>query len=249
MNKKAFTLAEILIALTIIGIISTLLLKNLVNKIYDRVQITAVKKTWAMLDNALQEMYIIEGIPSTWNWTPYKTKGDQANFFAQRFINYVNVEKYCGSNAGCFPSKNDSKCSAAGYGIYCNLHNRSKSSYIDNTHHGKFKLKNGMSISTAITPWLFSTDVVTDNTNKFRVDINGNKGPNRLGYDVFFFEFNDKGLLLANADYWSYKYCNNATNLKTESSVYPHIDGVTCSTWIIKHNNMDYKYRNIKSEW
>ena len=25
--------------------------------------------------------------------------------------------------------------------------------------------------------------------------------------------------------------------------------GKSCSTWIIKHNNMDYKYRDVDAEW
>ena len=240
-NKKGFTLAEVLITLTILGVVAALTVPSLIHKFQDRIAISSVKKTWSMLENALEQMYIIEGKPSTWDWSAYTTNETRANYFAEKFIKYVNVEKFCGSSSGCFPSKNDSKCSAGNYNIYCNLHGINSQQYIDNQNYGKFRLKNGMSINVSITPSMFNSSTVTSTTNKFRVDINGKKGPNRLGYDVFYFEFNDKGLLLANASYYSHWYCN-----KTSSG---GMDGWTCSTWIMKHGNMDYKYRDISAEW
>ena len=64
-SKKAFTLAETLIALTILGLIAILTIPNLYRAHQDRMQISAMKRAYSLIDNALQQMYVIEGVPST----------------------------------------------------------------------------------------------------------------------------------------------------------------------------------------
>lgn len=51
------------------------------------------------------------------------------------------------------------------------------------------------------------------------------------------------------SDYYGNHYTDpNACN-KANTSVNKHLRGVSCAEWIIKHNNMDYKYKDVSSEW
>ncbi len=79
------------------------------------------------------------------------------------------------------------------------------------------------------------------NGNYVRIDINGKKGPNRFGYDVFFFPFYEKGLHL--------NYDKNTCDIKNYYTDMQHTNGWACSIWIMKKNNMKYKYDSVRSEW
>ena len=88
------------------------------------------------------------------------------------------------------------------------------------------------------------------NIGTFRIDINGKKGPNRYGYDVFFFGFDEKGIQTS-----ARPYTLTGTRLGHEKNCYKNspidgwVDGMSCSLWILRHNNMDYKYRDVSAEW
>ena len=64
MNKKAFTLAEVLITLTIIGIIAALTIPNLMQKWQDQHTVSAVKEAYAILNNAVK-LAVRENGPTT----------------------------------------------------------------------------------------------------------------------------------------------------------------------------------------
>lgn len=75
------------------------------------------------------------------------------------------------------------------------------------------------------------------------LDLNGKKGPNRLGYDQFYmFLKNIKAqgkYVVSGFDvWWAVGRCNNVKN-----------SGETCAVWVIKHGNMDYLHRDVSSEW
>lgn len=66
--KKAFTLAEILIALGIIGVVAALTMPVLVEKHQKKVFATKVKQTYAILSNALIASVAENGPPSEWDF-------------------------------------------------------------------------------------------------------------------------------------------------------------------------------------
>lgn len=78
------------------------------------------------------------------------------------------------------------------------------------------------------------------------VDINGNKGPNTYGKDLFFLKLDTKneGAYL--------KWIDNDKVLNDCSkSLAPTITaGESCSYWILRHGNMDYLHRDLSTtEW
>ena len=135
--------------------------------------------------------------------------------------------------------------------------------YTEASVKGKAVLKNGMTYSTDIEyPTGYVGNCTTSDFIKqhpdfclrvgtISVDINGRKGPNRLGYDVFLFTF------FRNGDVRPY-YKNRGENYSHEpygaelcnkDNDYKAYNAYGCAYWIMRHNNMDYKRRDVSAEW
>ena len=90
----AFTLAEVLVTLSILGVVAAIMIPSIMQKVTDRQTVTAVKRAWSILDNALQQMYIIDGQPYTWNWpNGGSDKENNFSFFAEKFSKYLSIQK------------------------------------------------------------------------------------------------------------------------------------------------------------
>ena len=101
-RKAAFTLAEVLITLGIIGVVAAMTLPTLVNNYKEKEIITQVKKTYSSINQAIALAQ-----------TKYGTPGDNSGLFAaskdhvavtKELATYFNGARYCdaGSNAkGC----------------------------------------------------------------------------------------------------------------------------------------------------
>ena len=112
----AFTLAETLITLSLIGVVATITISSIHRKWFDSYSVSAVKDAYAMFDTAIKQMLLIEGKPMKWNW-PDKTTTTQfgvtytipscsANnqkFYVEKLSKYLRITKVCTSgNEGCF---------------------------------------------------------------------------------------------------------------------------------------------------
>lgn len=64
MNKKAFTLAELLITLAIIGIVAVLTLPTLINGFNKKIYMTQLKKSYSQIQNGFKLMMAQEGVSS-----------------------------------------------------------------------------------------------------------------------------------------------------------------------------------------
>lgn len=66
-NKNfAFTLAEVLITLAIIGIVAAITIPSLVQKYQEKARVTALKKFYATITQAVQMAIIEHGTPDMW---------------------------------------------------------------------------------------------------------------------------------------------------------------------------------------
>ena len=245
--KKAFTLAEVLITLTIIGVIAVLTIPNLMRKWEDRTQIAGMKQAYTILNQAFRLAVRENGPLTDWDW-PYKNtswKQENSIFLENQLAPYLKIERDCSYY-------NKPKCYKETFGIqngqnyYYKVlngtYNNNHSSITYATHGGSsafFVLKNNMYVRiTFAMAYKNQNGLFGGADTKVLVDINGPKGPNRYGYDVFFFGINEYGLTLFN----SKNYCNVKNSNWGQSAL-------SCSYWIIKHGNMDYKYRDVSAEW
>ena len=61
MNKKGFTLAEVLITLSILGVVAAIMIPNIIQNYQKRLTITKLKKAYAVLENATQNIAVNSG--------------------------------------------------------------------------------------------------------------------------------------------------------------------------------------------
>ena len=256
-KNAAFTLAEVLITLSILGVVAAIMIPSTMHKIQDRQQITGFKRAYSMLDNALQMMYVVEGLPSTWSdWPSTKEyNDDNANYFAQKLAKYLAVQKYCGSANGCFSY--GYRNASAGLVYYpLNYNDYLYDTRMEGGKNGKMILKNNMRVSFSSVRYVNHPYTKSRCLGHILVDINGKKGPNRLGHDIFQFPFDEKGIQTkpgaycgGNSASFAYGNTNQVNNCYKNKPSGDDASGSSCYLWILRHNNMDYKYRDVRSEW
>ena len=206
----AFTLAETLVVIGIIGIVSALTLPNLNSSTGEKENVAKVKKIYSNLNDALGRATVTYGSFSTW----YKNINDrsaQSTRFGERMIEFIRVSKNCGlsTGKGCFSNQIVTYISGAKVGVS-----------FDN-------LSDVYKIITAD-----GTSMYFDNTAIW-VDIDGpNKGISRFGYDLFLFK-------VSNNYVEAYTTENFATCLSNLSPSNPS-GGQCAATWVINYDNMDY---------
>lgn len=187
MKREAFTLAEVLITLGIIGVVTALTLPTLITNIkYAEIQ-ASLKKNYSLIQQALLKMneeygYQIDG---TYKW-------GNVGAFKRDFSKYFQIGKDCGNafnyNQYCFhPSTNDNKKK---YRTFNGSQEISEiiisSSIIDD---GQFMTTDG-------SLYLFENAggaggiFISIDTNSIK------KGPNKLGHDLFTFQLTNKGKLV-----------------------------------------------------
>lgn len=231
-KNKAFTLAEVLITLMIIGILALVTIPSLIQSWEEREAITKLKKTYAMLQQAFKMAEIDNGSPDTWNLTVSTT--------LTNLIPYLPVLKDCKNQDGCVYT-----------GMYKTLNGVDYVSIAANQAWSGYRilLKDNTSIFTASASNTCALSIFSVNGSaacmNFMVDINGLKGPNVAGRDLFFFSMTKDGIMP-----WG------GSNVKDENDQklnrYPHSEtcvnknyaGYGCARWIIERSNMDYLHEN-----
>ncbi len=178
MKKCAFTLAEVLITLGIIGVVAAITLPNLMTAYKARTLRSQFMKSYSLIQQAYKMMQADEVSTSP---SDYDRSSDDATFKTV-FQRYFTGTTDCGytKSSPCYNPSNIKYKSPVG-------NNTLSSAWLDD---GQFVLKDGTlfmfenpsSSGGEIRVWIF-------------VDINGINGrPNRLGYDLFIFALTDNGI-------------------------------------------------------
>ena len=222
----AFTLAETLIVIGIIGVVSALTLPNLNSSTGEKEKVAKVKKIYQNLDDAVGRAQAIYGPLDEW-FVNDTTEAAQIARFGERITEFMKVSKNCGY------SDNNNSC-------FINLASLKPLRANESTFHaGKsysFILADGTSVdihpySSSESSSESSSDPSSDPSTKIYVDIDGfNRGSNTLGKDVFLFTANfSDGTLLP---YWAW-----SDGMMT---LFIRAGGHSAAAWVIKYDNMDY---------
>lgn len=159
--KKAFTLAEVLITLSILGVVAVVAIPNVSTKVKRVETQTKIKKFYSTIDNLMGRTEIENNIPfNQWDLT-----ADKNQILDNYIVPYLNIAKDC---------RNDN-CEA--YNFY-----RQNGTTIWGEFSPFFILKDGTLIA------LIDIDNSVPNPYgniRIRYDINGVKGPNIAGKDIF----------------------------------------------------------------
>lgn len=186
--KRCFSLAEVLITIGIIGIVSALTIPTMLTNYQKRQTVTKLKHAYSVVNQAIllsvSENGEVEG------WDSYDTIG-VTEYFNRYWLPYFKNATVCKENINT-----------------CKYKNRYPSYY-----SSTFKYLNGEeTLVTAIVPSSRNTLLLPNGTvlinftnfsiesksrkNQLFIDVNGALKPNIIGKDVFVFERNDKGLLI-----------------------------------------------------
>ena len=242
--KKCFTLAEVLITLSILGIVAAISIPNLIQNYKEKTTITRLKKAYSYLQNAYDMAVAIHG--------PYLTWFDMSNMDSSansvrnsRVFNYLLKEQFqyakeCGfSDDGCFALN---KCKGLGGGSIDIPNPCTNKTWIwdNNGTWRRILLKDGIAIGVQGRRNDSNFGQMRDGAliyDKVSVDINGPKAPNEMGKDIFMFALTDKGIYpKGGPDYYEAGYWWT-TNWNICKKGYPSHG---CAYFALKNGNMSY---------
>ena len=220
-RKAAFTLAEVLITLGIIGVVAALTLPSLIQSYKERVTVTKVQKAYSVLNQAFKRISEEYGEPQDWPGVEKQIAscGECSIAHLNLYSNFISGEKYIaprvnqdkeiiGLNGGSF-TFNDSRPSLiTPDGTFYFSHLRQCGVYLLTTGN--------------LSACGMGGDIL--------YDIDGEqKGPNQLGQDVFAFVTAQNGVYPAGLP-GSY----TAGDCKLSGR------GFSCTEYILREKNMKY---------
>lgn len=215
-RKNAFTLAEVLITLTIIGVVAALTIPSIISKNQEKQTVVKLKKFYSVMSQAYISAQAFNGTIDNWDLN-YETNGTEALY--KKISPFLKINKDCGSENGCMPDTGYTRFIDDGWSLNFN----------GKEDRYNFILSDGSAVSLMI-------NINGDNPFSYGVvyiDTNGNKGPNKWGYDLFQFDFY-KNKLIPSVGFQK-EELDETGNLNDCLSF-----GYACSRWIVTYGNMDY---------
>lgn len=199
MNKKAFTLTELLVALAIVGAIAVLTIPNLLNNINNKLLVSQLKNTVGFIQQLASEQLVQ-------NKTQDLRETDFASAGTLFTSNNFDIAETCADAAKDCWKTTATDSSKITY--------RRISDKADVNPAGpkrtSVELKNGVILSYATTDIDYDGDKLI---GEFCVDINGNEGPNMTGRDYFCFYVTKSAKIIGmNDDLGKDKNIENCTN-------------------------------------
>ncbi len=215
-SKAAFTLAEVLITLGIIGVVAAMTLPALLQNNKEKARITALKKQYSILNQAYQQIVFENGTPDIF-LRGCEGRINCQTIMAEKFKEHLSIIKDCGFESGCFKNA-----------AIKNIDGSNHLNYNTKTDEYRLILKDG-------TGLIFFVD--DDGYINIKVDVDGFNGENTWGKDVFIFEVSDNRMLLVPM---GSNYPDGYRNSCLENDEGYSKHGYSCTAWVIYNGNMDY---------
>ena len=244
--KKAFTLAEVLITLTIIGVIAAITIPTLMKKYQGHATYVALKKSYSILSNVTSQLFAEYGKADEWTISgagdSYTITNPRIADIKDFYISHMKVTcienpertfVFWPQNPKCMPKLvNSSSYKALNDGVFSRLNNSSAPfSTADGTIY--YLWLGGWTSREANSHYGLSREIRGTQQSYFWifVDTNGKKAPNKLGRDLFAFALTSKGLIpVGNAPEIADSYdCNKATQ-----------SGYACAGRVLKEGGINY---------
>lgn len=226
-SMSAFTLAEVLITLGIIGIVAEITIPVLMQNMADQQTVGMLKKEYSVLSQAYTMAVQENGTPDNWGLTP----GNSPQIL-NMLKPYLKVSKDCiDASSGCWPAGINYPFLSPSAGYY---------HVIDDMVYPKLSLVDGTTIMgyansttpTCNTPTIGSTPALSNTCGNYYIDINGYKPPNKWGKDLFMFYITKNGIIPSGTQqeiYYPFTDCDKDTGR-----------GIGCAAWVLYNENRDY---------
>ena len=239
LKAPAFTLAEVLITLGIIGVVAALTLPALINNYQKSKVESQLKKSYSVLEQTIKMAENDYG--SINDWAEWNNSEEILNKY---FLPYLKGAKVYGpagisTKAMCYDA-NSKKFS-----------NDKVGDYLYNWFDGVF-MSTPLDANTSSIKLIDGTCIGVNGTNitypqyyskNFFIDVNGsNKLPNMAGKDLFFFYINSNGFIKPYGDNWGLERIssateNNACNLKAPLGGFACAARIMAEGWKINYWN------------
>lgn len=192
--KKAFTLAEVLITLGVIGIVASMTLPTVITKYRKQATVAKLQKFYTTMNQALKRSEVDNGEYKYW---PQVVFGGADEYFNKYWRPYLRILKVCNTLKACEYTEAYAFRHPSGEVIQFQV--------VSPTARTAFRLADGTTVINAVHTHV---DGAAVDLKYIYVDLNGGKSPNVLGSDVFLF-FREENGIIAPA-------CHN---YKTESQI------------------------------
>ncbi len=258
MKKLGFTLAEVLIALALVGIVSALTLPTLVLENQKKAQATALSVAVSDFETAMRSMMEAEDVTELVDTKAWKRVANnlssgtsEANIrnFVGDISDYIEFQSFDRNVSNFYRGKTvrDINGNSIGAGNWAMsgkvvFSTNKNLAYMMNTGNVQNRV---ITAAQALTNGINLRNVVAFIT----IDINGSQPPNMFGRDIFYFELGDDGVLypfggrdvsfMVNQDVTS--TWNNANSVYACTDAVKARLGVGCTARLIENGyKMDY---------
>ena len=207
-GKCAFTLAEVLITLGIIGVVASLTLPSVINDIKHKQLETAFKSAYSIFSQGFMNMKREDGEGRHRNYAYYDAENHNypmVTEFKNKFYSYSNIKVIgkCSYKNGSIKNFNKTANVTNNELLIGNIYQANNFDVLSNGMCSKVFINGGR-------VGLF-------------VDVNGLKAPNQLGHDIFHFYIDDKDVLQPKKMWKLY------TEEELAKENYPALAGLPCS--------------------
>ena len=215
--RAAFTLTELLMALTIVGVLAVLTVPILINNFQNRLFATQIKNFSAEIEQFAQDQLITHKTRDLFD-TDF---GEPSKLLTDGHFSIVKICTAKDSLKDCWKTKAEGKDKVT----YKKLNGENRDLIVK---YLTVVLKNGV---------MFRYSLTTDGQFVFLVDVNGNDKPNIFGRDLFGFYMDSKGHILSYpSNSPDYKYSDKIKNCKTHNNSFYY-----CYSALVDNNwKMDY---------
>lgn len=210
--KKAFTLAEVVLVMGIIGIVATLTITNATKDADVAEKVAQVRKTDEILSAALAQAVAENGEINTWGANGGLPDNETVGSV---LFSYLKLKKNCTTGTGCWTSGLAGKLSTSKHEVT----EANGGNINSTTYYYKGILINGVSIA-----------VDYGGLRRIIFDANGkDKGTYRFGDDILEFRISDKG----------YVFPLESSSDHLQQCLTDRGAGY-CTIWVYKFGNQDY---------
>ena len=220
--KKAFTLAEVLITLGIIGIVIAMTLPSLVARYKEKETVAKLKKVNNILAQALQQAIEKQGATvDSWPLEGEDSKNGAQFLVDNYFKPYVKILNNCPDPNVCIGSKK-----------YKYLNGIEHIAYNTQNRYRHLILADGTLVIFHVSPEFLQCSNIPKNCAEIFIDVDGYfKGPNQFGRDFFVFSLLKDRIV---------PY--GVLRPKPQPNYYCNVNGsgLGCAEFIIRYEKMEY---------
>lgn len=217
--KKAFTLAEVLLTIVIIGVVAAMTLPPLIANWRERQTVEKVYVFYSKISQATQRLIHEEGDPGHWLTASTNSSVREANvnILINKYRKYLKILTDC--------SKKTEFCVAP---VYKETFSGTTHNFLGNSVRYNLILVDGSAVSFFAESTFKKKPQNRNKTSYVTIyyDVNGRRPPNVLGKDMFQFDLTEDGI---------YAYSDTEFRQRV-------LQGWYDSYWVVHHKNLDYLY-------